>query len=704
MNDRLKFAIAAGIIAALGLTACQKTEQEDSTPAAVAATADEPEITVAQTPATTELGSGIDTSGFDSNVRPQDDFFASVNGKWLAETELPGDRAIWGTFHALIDKSQQDVRALVEEVSAADSVKPGTPTQKIRDFYNAYMDTQTATERGIEAIRPELNEIASIESYDDLFRAFSTLSVYGVNNPIGEYIDSDLKDPDTNVVYLTEAGITLPDRDYYLRDDEQFVKGRELYRAYVTQLFDLAGIEDSAEKAEALLALEYALAEAHWTKEDNRDPVKSYNPKTPEELAQLAPGINWDVTFEAAEIPAREIYIVDQPSYFEAASDIITETSLATWRDYLAFQTMDHFAQILGDEFFQAWFDFYRAGLQGIDSPRPQWKRAVNAINANMGELLGQLYVEKHYQEGSRAKMDALIADLIEAYRQSITELEWMGEETKQQALVKLSKFTPKVGYPEKWRDYSNMEITEGDLAANIKSAETFEHHRNINKLDRPVDKSEWFLSPQTVNAYYNPQWNEIVFPAAILQPPFFNVEADDAVNYGGIGAVIGHEIGHGFDDQGRKFDGDGNLRDWWTDEDTERFDERKNRLAAQYNGYEVIDGLTINGEFTSGENIGDLGGLSIAYKAYKISLDGKEPPVIDGFTGDQRFFLGWAQAWRTKARDEEIKRRLTVDPHSPARFRANGPTVNVTAFYEAFGVEEGDGMYLPPEERVKIW
>lgn len=691
MNHLMKLAIVAGALTALGLTACQKAEQEQS----VQSTATE-EIVA--------LGSGIDTGGFNTDVRPQDDFFEYANGKWVAENKLPADRSRWGTFDALREKANEDVRNLIEEVSAAVEVKPGSATQKIRDYYNTYMDTDKATALGVEAIRPELNEIADIDSYEGLFREFATLGVYGVNSPIGGQIFSDLKDPNTNVVYLFESGITLPDRDYYLKDDEQFVKGRELFRAYVEKLFELAGIEGGADKADSIYELEHALAEVHWTKEENRDPVKSYNPKTFEELEELAPAIDWEVTFEAGQIPARDIYIVNQPSYFEAADDIIANTSLDTWRDYLTFQTIDTFAPVLGEKFFQAWFEFYRAGLQGIEEPRPQWKRAVTSINNNMGELLGQLYVDRHYTEESRTRMETMIDNLKKAYRQSISDLDWMSEETKQRALEKLSKFNPKIGYPQEWRDYSSMEITEGDLVGNVKSAATFEYQRNLDKLDQPVDKNEWFMNPQTVNAYYNPAWNEIVFPAAILQPPFFNVEADDAVNYGGIGAVIGHEIGHGFDDQGRKFDGDGNLRDWWTEEDNERFEVRKNMLAEQYNGYEVIDGLTINGEFTSGENIGDLGGLGIAYKAYHLSLDGQEAPVIDGFTGDQRFFLGWAQVWRSKARDEETKRLLTVDPHSPAKFRANGAPVNITEFYEAFNVAEGDGMYLPPEERVKIW
>ena len=698
MKYRKSMALAAAITAALGLSACQQQAEE----APSVTQADTPTEAAAAPPV--ELSSGIDTSGFDTAVRAQDDFFSHVNGKWVAETVMPADRARWGTFDKLRENAQKDVRALVEEVSAAENVEPGSATQKIRDYYNAYMDSEKPNELGIEAIRAELDEIAAIETTDDLFRAFVTLGVYGVDSPLAAGVFSDMKDPNTNVVYIVESGITLPDRDYYLLDDEQFVEGRELFRDYVARVFEMAGIADGSDKAEAIYDLEHALAEAHWTKEQNRNPVATYNRKTLAQLEEMAPNYPWAMAMEAAQIPGREFFIVRQPSFYENASTILAETPLETWKDYLTFQTIDAFAPLLGDDFFQANFDFYEAGLSGIEEPQPKWKRAVNALNGTMGELLGQLYVDKHYQVEAKARMDVMIANLIEAYRQSITELEWMSEETKLQALEKLSKFNPKVGYPEEWRDYSALDISGDDLVGNVKSAATFEYKRQIDKLDQPVDKNEWFMNPQTVNAYYNPVWNEVVFPAAILQPPFFNVEADDAANYGGIGAVIGHEIGHGFDDQGRQFDGDGNLRDWWTAEDTERFNERKDKLAAQYDSYEVVDGLTINGQFTSGENIGDLGGLGIAYKAYRISLDGKEAPVIDGFTGDQRFFLGWAQVWRSKARDEELKRRLTTDPHSPAKFRANGAAVNVDAFYAAFDVQEGDGMYLPPEERVKIW
>lgn len=691
----MNYKLAITLAVCCGLYACQ---QDTDQPAAAAV--DNPD----HGDAALELVSGIDRSGFNESVRPQDDFFDYVSGTWVNNTEIPADKARWGSFDALRDQSQQDIRTLVEEVSATENVEADTPTQKIRDFYNAYMDRETATELGAEAVHTELQEIASANSLDDIYGLFSTLGVYGVNSPIGGGIFSDLKDPDTNVVYLGQAGLTLPDRDYYLKDDEQFVKGRQLLLDYIARVLTLAGIADGADRAERLLALETRLAEVQWTKEENRDPVKRYNPMTPAELTEMAPKINWDITFEMAGIPARDRYIVAQPSFFEAADDIIADTPLATWKDYLSFQTLSSFAPVLGDDFHALWFEFFRKGLSGVAEPRPQWKRAVNSLNENMGELLGQLYVERHFQPEAKARMNVMISNLIKAYEKSITELEWMSAETRQQALIKLSKFNPKIGYTDHWRDYSRLQIVAGELVGNIKSAATFEYQRNLDKLDKPVDKSEWFMTPQTVNAYYNPVWNEIVFPASILQPPFFNINAEDAVNYGGIGAVIGHEIGHGFDDSGRKFDGDGNLRDWWTEADAEKFEQRKNALAAQYDAYDVIDGMTINGQFTSGENIGDLGGLSIAYLAYHMSLDGKPAPVIDGWTGDQRFFLGWAQVWRSKARVAETKRRLTTDPHSPPKFRANGAAINVPAFYEAFDVKEGDRMYLPPAERVKIW
>jgi endothelin-converting enzyme/putative endopeptidase len=683
---------------ALALAACERGPEPLAAPQAATAA----DATPAQ-PAPA-LFSGIDRAGFDPAVRPQDDLHTYVNGSWLKATEIPADKSRYGVGQVLADQAEEDVRRLIEAVSGVENVATGSAAQKIRDYYNSYMDEAAADRLGVEPVRADLERIAAAQTHADLVRLFGELGADGVDNPIGLFIFSDFQDANRNVVYLAENGLTLPDRDYYLEDDEQYVRGRELLAEFAGTLFALAGLPGADTIGSELLVLERRLAEVQWTREENRDRAKQYNPHTLVELGTLAPGFDWQAFLEASRLPERELYIVMQPSFFAAAHAIFTTTAVATWKDYLAFQTLSAYAPLLGEDFFTAWFEMYRRGLQGIEEPRPRWKRAIASINANMGELLGQLYVEKHFKPEAKARMQELIDNLVEAYHQSITGLDWMSEDTKREALAKLASFNSKIGYPDEWRDYSALEIVAGDLVGNVRRATAFEYQRNLNKLDRPVDKTEWLMTPQTVNAYYLPMWNEIVFPAAILHPPYFNMEADDAVNYGAIGAVIGHEIGHGFDDQGRKFDGEGNLRDWWTPEDNARFLELKDKLAAQYASYEVIDGLTINGEYTSGENIGDLGGCSIAYQAYRLSLDGQEPPVIDGWTGDQRFFLGWVQAWREKRRPEEEKRLLTIDSHSPPKFRANGVVVNVPAFYSAFDVQEGDGMYLPPEERVKIW
>jgi predicted metalloendopeptidase len=693
--------LAASVTALLLLSGCGGSNDSDQ----VAANANNPSVKAeAAVQGEVELASGIDRSGFDETVRPQDDLFEYVNGGWLAATEIPADKSRYGTFGVLADKSEEDVRVLVEEVSQTQDVEEGSAAQKIRDYFNAYMDVDAANANGVTPLNDDLARIDAASSHKDIVALFASLGVDGVTSPIGGFIFSDFQDANTNVVYLAEAGLSLPDRDYYLKDDEQHVKARALLQEYAQTLFELAGLEGADTIGKRILALESQLAEVQWTREENRDRVKQYNPMSLEQLYELAPGIDWSAYLEASMVPERESYIVMQPSFFAAADDIITGTDVEMWKDYLRYHTLSNFASLLSDDFYMAAFNMFNKGLQGTEEPRPRWKRAISSLNGNMGELLGQLYVEKHFNAEAKARMQVLIDNLVEAYRISINDLDWMSDVTKQQALEKLSKFNSKIGYPDQWRDYSSLEVIAGDLVGNIKRANAFEYQRNLAKLDRPVDKSEWLMTPQTVNAYYLPMWNEIVFPASILQPPYFNMDAEDAVNYGAIGAVIGHEIGHGFDDSGRRFDGDGNLRDWWTEEDNALFLERKDALAAQYNGYEVIDGITINGEFTSGENIGDLGGLSIALKAYHLSLNGEEAPVIDGWTGDQRFFLGWAQAWREKRRPEEEKRLLTIDSHSPPRFRANGTAVNVPGFYEAFDVQEGDGLYLPPEERVKIW
>ncbi len=690
------------IISTLGLYACNDTTEQPL--GALSAPEETPAAVTQEVDTTQVLNSGIDMLGFGTNVRAQDDFYNYVNGTWMAEKEIPADKSNYGSFTKLADDAELNLQNLIKELSQQEDVDAGSTAQKIRDFYNSYMDSETANSSGIAGIKAELDAINNLKTLEEAYRLIGQLSTYGVNAPFGGGIFSDLKDPDTNVVYLGEAGLTFPDRDYYLEDADRYIKARDLYKQYVSDIFKLAGIEKGAEHATDLLAFETSLAKVSWTKEENRDPVKGYNPMTLDELKVLSPKVAWEATFDGAQIPLRDKYIVAQPSYFEAADDLVADLDFDVLKTYLTFQLLDAFAPVLSDDSFQNWFDFHRAGLQGVPESRPRWKRAIASIDGTMGELLGQLYVQKHFTPESKARMVDLVNNLKAAYSDSITNLDWMSEATKIAAQDKLSKFYTKIAYTDNWRDYSKFEVKAGDLIGNIKRASEFEGQRQLAKLDKPVDKTEWFMTPQTVNAYYNPPWNEIVFPAAILQPPFFNPGADDAVNYGGIGAVIGHEIGHGFDDQGRKFDGDGNLSDWWTEEDASKFEVRRAMLAEQYNGFVVINGLTINGDFTSGENIGDLGGLSIAYKAYKKSLNGQEAPIIDGLTGDQRFFMGWAQVWRRKYRDEELERRITVDPHSPSKARTNVTVSNIPAFYAAFNVKEGDAMYRPPEERVKIW
>jgi len=650
------------------------------------------------------LASGIDTSGFDTAVRPQDDFYEYVNGTWIRETEIPADKSNYGSFNLIADETEANLRGLIEELSADTSAAPGSATQKLRDYYNAYLDAEAANQAGFEPIAGQLNAIASAQSHDDILRLFAELSIYGVKTPILTNVDPDLNDATRYTVYLEEGLLTLPDRDYYLEDDEQYVRGRSLYKDYASSLLSLADIDAGAEIAEDLLALETRLAEKTWTREDNRDPDKLNNPMTADEVQAMALLIDWPSYFAARQIPSREQYIVAQPSYFSGLEHIFNDTAIATWKNYLIFQTLHAFAPVMTDQSFDLWFGFERAGLQGVQEPRPRWKRAVESMDNNLGFLLGQLYVEKYFTAEAKERMEVMVDNLLQAYHDSIVDLEWMSEETRQAALEKLGNFLTQIAYPDEWRDYSSLEVSPASLVANIKNAKEFEARRKVHLLDEEVDRADWSMTPQTVNAGYSPQKNRITFPAAILQPPFFNSDGDDAANYGAIGAGIGHEIGHGFDDQGRKFDGAGNVRDWWTAEDAASFELLRQKLAEQYNNTVVIDGLTINGDFTSGENIGDLGGLSIAYRAYRMSLNGKEAPVIDGFTGDQRFFIGYAQIWRRLYRDEELKRRLTIDPHSPSRARTNVVVSNIPAFYKAFNVQPGDGMYLAPENRVKIW
>lgn len=656
------------------------------------------------------LGLGIDVSGMDTEVRPQDDPYEFVNGAWMDRTEIPPDRSNYGAFVALIDRAEEHLHEIMREAAVQDVRPAGSDAQKVGDFYVSYLDTVRAEELGLEPLRPLLDRISAVEGPGDLADVLAELGVMccgGRGDSPGPFqiaVSQDAKNASEYITYLDQSGLGLPDRDYYFSEDERFRGFRDAYVAYVEEILGLAGMADPAGEARRIMELETRLAQDQWTRLDNRDPEKTYNLMTVAELAALAPAVDWLRYLEGSQVGGIEKIVVEQPSYIEATSKALEEIPLDDWKAYLQLRALDAFAPYLGSDFTGAHFAFHGRTLSGIEANRERWKRAVEDGDAVLGEVLGRMYVERHFRPEAKDRMQRLIENLRTAFRTSIEELEWMGPETKVQAQDKLARFQAKIGYPEIWKDYSKLEIRPDDLLGNIMRSRRVEHDRNVSRLGKPVDRTEWFMTPQTVNAYYSSRMNEIVFPAAILQPPFFNVEADDATNYGAIGAVIGHEFSHGFDDQGRKYDGDGNLRDWWTEEDDERFRTRARLLVDQYAEYSPIEGMHLNGELTLGENIGDLAGLTMAYRAYRLSLDGTEPPVIDGYTGDQRFFMGWAQVWRRKYREDELRRRLVIDPHSPSVYRSNGTLVNMDAFHEAFATQPGDGMWKTPEERVRIW
>ncbi|HEX7070403.1 MAG TPA: M13 family metallopeptidase, partial [Rhodothermales bacterium] len=572
---------------------------------------------------------------------------------------------------------------------------------KVGDFYRSFMDSAAVEARGVQPIQADLAIIDAIKDTDDLARYIASLHAQGTAAPFDFYIDQDKKNATVYYVYLTQTGLGLPNREYYF--DEQFEEAREKYLWYVTTLHELAGLEGGDAAAQTLMAVETRLARNHWTPVQNRDRDATYNKVAIADLDELAPGFAWDAWVSTVALGVDSV-IVRQPSYLTAVGEAMTDVSIDDWKTYFRHRLLSSAAPFLPQAFVDARFEMYGRTLSGAESDRPRWKRAVAATETALGEVLGRLYVERHFKPESKRRMDELVENLRKAFEVSIGELDWMTDATKGQALDKLAKFQPKIGYPNVWKDYSALEVRPDDLFGNMRRSYAVEYKREVGKLGKPIDREEWLMTPQTVNAYYNPSMNEVVFPAAILQPPFFNPEADDAANYGAIGGVIGHEFSHGFDDQGRKSDGDGNLRDWWTESDAAEFQERAQGLVAQYDAYSPIEGMNVNGELTLGENIGDLAGLTIAYKAYRLSLNGEEPPVIDGLTGDQRFFMGWAQVWRALYREENLKERLVTDPHSPNQYRVNGIVSNVPAFYEAFDVQEGDGMYISPEKRVKIW
>jgi len=649
------------------------------------------------------LRSGIDLSAMDTSVRPGDDFFSYVNGKWVAETEIPADKGRYGVFDVLRDESQEAVKAIIEESATGDFEK-GTDEQKVGDMYKSFLDWDTRNARGLEPLQPELDRISAISDYDDLAVYFAETVKRNLDAPFGLGQVADFMDPNYYMIYAGQSGLGLPDREYYLKDDEKSEELRQQYVAHIEKMYDLAGLDGGADASRVVMALETRLAEQNMTKEQARNWTANYNKVPLAELSALMPNFNWDGYIAEIGLQDVDAIVVFTTDYLKALDGIIVDTDLDTWKTYLTWTVLNNTAGRLTRELDQQNFEFYGKTMSGREEQQEDWRRAVDRVNGTLGEVVGKVYVKKHFPPEAKERMLELVGNLVKAYEKSITELDWMSDETKAEALDKLSKFTPKIGYPDVWRDYSALDIRPDDFYGNGERAALAEYKRILDRQGGPVDRTEWGMTPQTVNAYYMPPLNEIVFPAAILQWPFFDMEADDAMNYGGIGAVIAHEIGHGFDDSGSTFDGDGVMRNWWTDEDLAEFKKRTGTLVQQYDEFKPFNDLAVNGEFTLGENIGDLGGIAIGLLAYQMSLDGKEPPVIDGFTGIQRVFLGFGQVWRGQYRDETLRLQIGTDPHSPSMYRANGPVRNVPEWYEAFDIKETDALYLPPEERVKIW
>jgi putative endopeptidase len=647
--------------------------------------------------------SGISLDNMDTSVPPGEDFFSYANGRWVAETEIPADKSFISVSSALNDQSQEDVKVIIEAASSGD-YSQGSDEQKVGDLYNSFLDMETRNARGLKPLAPEWARIDAIADHAELAVYLAAANKRGYDTPFALQQYVDFKNPDTYMMYTWQGGLGLPDREYYLNEDDNSVATRAQYLAYVENMLALGGLPGGAATAAKIMALETRMARVHMLKEETRDRVKLYNKIPLDELNELMPSFNWAGYIAESGIQDIDGLVVTMLDHMKAMDGIFSDTSIQEWQTWLKWMTLNTAARRLSAQLEQARFDFYGKVLAGKEEQRPAWRRGVDTVNATLGEVVGKVYVKEHFSPDAKARMLELVENLTRAYEKSIKELEWMTDATRAEALDKLSKFTSKIGYPDEWRDYSALEIQPDDLFGNLQRASLAEYDRQLMRQGGPVDRGEWSMTPQIVNAYYNPPLNEVVFPAAILQPPFFDMTADDAVNYGGIGAVIGHEIGHGFDDSGSAFDGDGSLRNWWTDADRAEFEQRTRKLVQQYSAFKPFDDLHVNGEFTLGENIGDLGGITIGLLAYQLSLNGEEAPVIDGFTGTQRVFLGYAQVWRDKTRDEALRTQIQTDSHSPPVYRANGAVRNVPEFYQAFDVKETDALYLPPGERVKIW
>ena len=628
-----------------------------------------------------------------------------MNGAWIDSAEIPADRSSDGAFYRLYESAEKQVREIIEELGAKEHPQ-GTIAQKIGDLYKSFMDEDRANQLGISPIATDLDRALSVSTHAEFHKVLGDLERRGLGGLFYESVTGDKMDSKTNITYIGQSGLSLPDESYYREEEYQEIRDGLL--EHIEKMFTIAGIPGGGDKAKLILALETEIASHHWDQVRDRDAELTYNKMSYAELKSISDGFDWDRWMEHSKTPAKvlENCVVSEPSFFTGISEMLKNFDAPAWSAWLGWHVLSGAASYLHDELVNENFRFYGTVLSGTPELKARWKRGVGLVEGSLGEAIGQIYVERHFPPAAKARMEELVANLIEAYRVDIAALDWMTNETKEKALEKLGKFRPKIGYPNKWRDYSALEISATDLMGNIERVTEFVQNYVLDKVGKPVDLDEWLMTPQTVNAYYHPLFNEIVFPAAILQPPFFDMEADDAANYGGIGAVIGHEIGHGFDDQGSKYDGDGNLNNWWSDADRAEFEKRANALIAQYDQLrpEIAPDVHVNGALTIGENIGDLGGLTIAFKAYQLSLRGAAAPVIDGFTGYQRLFLGWAQVWRQKMRPEEVKRRISTDPHSPDEFRCNQVVKNLVEFYEAFDVKAGDALFLPENERVRIW
>ncbi|AWB66643.1 peptidase M13 [Saccharobesus litoralis] len=655
-----------------------------------------------------QLSSGIDKQNMDLAIRPQDDFYRYVNGTWLKTTTIPADKSNYGAFTTLVENSQLALREIIEQAASNTEAAIGSEQKKLGDFYNAYMDLATAERKGIAPIQQELTAIQKVTNHTQLTLVFALLDKSGVKTPFGWYVNNDAKQSTVNALYVLQSGLGMPDRDYYLKDADKFNKIRQSYLTYVQDMLVSANYNQTGQAelaAQQVIELETKLAQVQWTRVQSRNADKRYNKLEKAQLNKLlGANFDWNLFAEQVGFAHADTVIVAQPSFFEGVGQLLISESIEVWQAYLTFHVINSKAKLLNKDLVDRHFAFHSKVISGIEQQKPRWKKAVDSADDVLGEMVGKLYVEKHFKPEAKQRMQELVANLIQAFDSSIDNLAWMSPATKQAAKLKLSKFTPKIGYPDKWKDYSNLTIKADDLVGNFVRYNQWLTQEYVSRIGKPVDRSEWFMTPQTVNAYFNPVNNEIVFPAAILQPPFFNLEAEDAVNYGAIGAVIGHEIGHGFDDQGAKYNGDGNLQNWWSQNDLNEFQARGRTLVEQFNGYKPFRDVRVNGKLTLGENIGDLGGLTVALKAYLLSLNGKPAPEIDGFSGTQRFFMGWGQIWRRLYREPELRRRLVTDPHSPSEYRVKGIVPNIPEFYQAFDVKAGDGMYIAPENRVKIW